>query len=64
MNLLTHDLRKFFGSFLIAHLGVDVITVSKWMGHTNLETTTRIYARLTPELEKQHRFTIGFAFGA
>ena len=33
LNLKTHDLRIFFGSW---HLGVnktDIMTVSKWMGH-------------------------------
>ena len=61
-KLEPHDLRRFFGSFQIAQIGTDVITVSKWMGHANPETTMRIYAKSIPELEKQSRFQMGLAF--
>ena len=60
----THELRRFFGSYLIAQLGVDIITVSKWMGHAKPETTMREYAKLIPEVEEQHKYRMGQAFGA
>ena len=63
-KLQTHDLRKFFGSFQLAQLGTDIITVSKWMGHVNPETTMKIYAKLIPELENQSRFQMGLFFKA
>ena len=43
-NFRFHDLRHTFGTRLIQS-GVDIYTVSKLMGHTNIETTTR-YAHL------------------
>ena len=63
-KLGTHDLRKFFGSFHIAQLGTDIITVSKWMGHANPQTTMKVYAKLIPELANQNKFQMGLAFGA
>ena len=62
-GMSTHDLRRFFGSYLIAQLGVDVITVSKWMGHAKPETTMRAYAKLIPEVEEQHKYRMGDSFG-
>ena len=61
-KLAPHDMRRFFGSFQLAQIGTDLITVSKWMGHANPETTMRIYAKLIPELENQSRFKMGLAF--
>jgi integrase len=55
-----HDLRKGFGSVAIIN-GVDVMTLSHWMGHSNPNITTKIYAKLIPEAEKWHRNTIGTA---
>ena len=60
-TMMTHDLRKFFGSYLLTQEGVDVMTVSKWMGHANPAITMRIYAKVIPETEQQHRFLIGGA---
>ena len=60
-TMMTHDLRKFFGSYLLTQEGVDVMTVSKWMGHANPAVTMRIYAKVIPETERQHRFLIGRA---
>lgn len=62
--LNTHDLRKFFGSFQIGQLGTDIITVSKWMGHTTPEVTMNVYAKLIPEVENSYKFNMGKAFGA
>ena len=64
LSLNTHDLRKFFGSFQIGQLGTDIITVSKWMGHTTPEVTMSVYAKLIPEVENQYKFNMGRAFGA
>ena len=61
-KLAPHDMRRFFGSFQLAHIGTDLITVSKWMGHANPETTMRIYAKLIPELENESKFKMGRAF--
>ena len=60
-TMRTHDLRKFFGSFLLTRQGVDIMTVSKWMGHSNPAITMKIYAKVIPEAEKQHRYSIGRA---
>ena len=60
----THDLRRFFGSFHIAQLGTDIITVSKWMGHSTPETTMKEYAKVIPEMELQNKFRMGMVFGA
>ena len=59
-TMQTHDLRKAFGSVLLTE-GVDIMTVSAWMGHSSPEVTMRIYAKILPEAEKRHRHTIGKA---
>ena len=61
LNLKTHDLRKFFGSW---HLGVnrtDIMTVSKWMGHRDPRVTLSTYAKVIEELEEESRDSIGTA---
>jgi len=61
LNLKTHDLRKFFGSW---HLGVnrtDIMTVSKWMGHRDPKVTFSTYAKVIEELEKEQQYDIGNA---
>ena len=60
-HIHTHDLRKFFGSYLLAQEGVDVMTVSKWMGHATPAITMEVYAKVIPETERQQRFLIGQA---
>ena len=56
----THDLRKAFGSVLLVN-GVDIMTVSHWMGHSSPAVTMKIYAKILPEAEKWHSKTIGTA---
>ena len=59
MNLRTHSLRQFFGSW---HLGVnrtDIMTVSKWMGHRDPRVTLSTYAKVLVELEEGSRYAIG-----
>lgn len=61
LNLKTHDLRIFFGSW---HLGVnktDIMTVSKWMGHLDPRVTLNTYAKVIEELEEESRDSIGTA---
>ena len=38
-----HDLRHTFGTLQICVENVDIKTVSLWLGHSNIETTLRIY---------------------
>ena len=59
-TMLTHDLRKAFGSVLLTN-GVDIMTVSHWMGHSTPAVTMRTYAKVLPEAEKWHSNTIGKA---
>ena len=59
-SMLTHDLRKAFGSVLLTR-GVDIMTVSHWMGHSSPAVTMKIYAEVLPEAEKWHSNTIGKA---
>jgi integrase len=64
LNLKPHDLRKFFGSFHIGEIRTDIVTVSKWMGHSTPEVTMKVYAKLIPEVESGYKFNMGRAFGA
>ena len=59
-TMQTHDLRKAFGSVLLTN-GVDIMTVSHWMGHSRPAMTMGIYAKVLPEAEKWHENTIGKA---
>ncbi len=53
-----HDLRHTFGSRLAAK-GVDVVTIQKAMGHSELATTSR-YLHARPAFEQAHTFTAAF----
>lgn len=44
LELKTHDLRKMYGSFLIAQ-GENIVTVSRWMGHSTPSVTLDIYTK-------------------
>jgi len=44
LEFKTHDLRKMYGSFLIAQ-GVNIVTVSRLMGHSTPSVTLDIYAK-------------------
>ena len=59
-SMLTHDLRKAFGSLLLTR-GVVIMTVSHWMRHSSPAVTMKIYAKVLPEAEKWHSNTIGKA---
>lgn len=46
-----HELRHSFGSILYAN-GVDVITISKLMGHSNIEITVKLYVHDNMDIMK------------
>ncbi len=43
-----HSARHTFASHL-AQNGVSIFKISKWLGHSNVEITAQVYARLSPE---------------
>ena len=53
-DLVGHDLRHFFASGLIA-AGVDVVAVSKAMGHSSAAFTLNTYAHLWPKSDDKIR---------
>jgi integrase len=57
-----HDLRHTFGSRLAAK-GVDVVTIQKAMGHSELTTTSR-YLHARPASEQAQTFTAAFTADA
>jgi integrase len=58
LELKTHDLRKFFGSWHLGMNRTDIMTVSKWMGHRDPRVTLSTYAKVIEELEKEHQDAI------
>lgn len=48
-RLRFHDLRHTFASHLIIDLGLDVVQVSRVLGHSSVSTTLDIYAHLFEE---------------
>ena len=60
-TMQTHDLRKFFGSWLLTQDNLDIATVSKWMGHSPPAITLGVYAKVISEIENSHRYSIGRA---
>ena len=61
LTLTTHSLRKFFASWLLVAGGIDVITVSKWMGRSNPTVTMNIYAKAIEDSEDKYSYLIGNA---
>ena len=61
LTLTTHSLRKFFASWLLVAGGIDVITVSKWMGRSNHTDTMHIYAKTIEESKDKYSYLIGNA---
>jgi len=49
-----HKMRKTLGMVMI-NKGEDISTVQAVLGHTNTATTTRFYAKLTPETLRERR---------
>ncbi|MFC1733870.1 tyrosine-type recombinase/integrase [candidate division KSB1 bacterium] len=46
-NLHFHNLRDTFASHLIMS-GVDILTVSKYLGHSDIKVTEKFYGHLSP----------------
>ena len=61
LTLTTHSLRKPFASWLLVEGRIDVITVSKWMGHSSPTVTMNIYAKTIEESEDKYSYLIGNA---
>lgn len=52
-----HSLRHSFASYLI-YKGVDLLTVSKLLGHENLNVTLKVYAHQLKEMEQKNNDVI------
>ena len=61
LKLTTPSLRKFFASWLLVEGRIDVITVSKWIGHSSPTVTMNIYAKTIEESEDKYSYLIGNA---
>jgi site-specific recombinase XerD len=48
-----HSLRHSFASYLI-YKGIDLLTVSKLLGHENLNVTLKVYAHQLKEMEQEN----------
>jgi|TARA_R110000744_G_scaffold349259_1_gene454915 integrase len=51
----THTLRKFFGSFHISS-GTPIQVVSKWLGHSDIGTTLKHYAKVIKQDEHDNKW--------
>jgi integrase len=47
-TLRIHDMRHTCATWLINHRGADAWRVMRWLGHTNINTTTATYSHLLP----------------
>ena len=56
-DLCYHQARHSFASLITLEAGVPIETISRMLGHTNIQTT-QIYARVTPKklFEDMDRF--------
>ena len=52
LNFRLHDLRHTFATRCIES-GISIFTLSKWLGHSNINTTASIYAHLLTDFERQ-----------
>ncbi|MDH5114674.1 site-specific integrase [Lactococcus lactis] len=52
-----HSLRHSFASYLI-YKGIDLLTVSKLLGHENLNVTLKVYAHQLKEMEQENNDVI------
>ena len=55
LNVPTHTLRKFFGSFHISS-GTPIQLVSKWLGHSDIATTLKHYAKVINQDEHDNKW--------
>ena len=61
LRFTTHNLRTFFASWCLVEGKIDVVTVSKWMGHSSPTVTMDIYAKTIEESENRYDNRIGNA---
>ncbi|MCL0055858.1 site-specific integrase [Dehalococcoidia bacterium] len=61
LKFTTHNLRTFFASWYLVERKADVVTVSKWMGHSSPTVTMNIYAKTIEESENRYANLIGNA---
>ena len=55
LDVPTHTLRKFFGSFHISS-GTPIQVVSKWLGHSDIATTLKHYAKVINQDEHDNKW--------
>lgn len=55
LDVPTHTLRKFFGSFHISS-GTPIQLVSKWLGHSDIATTLKHYAKVINQDEQDNKW--------
>lgn len=58
-----HDLRHCYASYLLAN-GVDLPSVSKWLGHKSVDITARVYAHSLPKTSDKARELLDEAWAA
>ena len=58
-----HDLRHCYASFLLGN-GVDLPSVSKWLGHRDVSITARVYAHSLPKTSDKARELLDEAWAA
>ena len=60
-RITNNNLRTFFASWCLVEGKIDVVTVSKWMGHSSPTVTMDIYAKTIEESENRYTNLIGNA---
>ena len=61
LKLTTDSLRTLFASWLLVEGRIDVITVSKWIGHSSPTITMNRNAKTIEESEYKYSYLIGNA---
>ena len=61
LNLRTHDLRRFFASWLLSEGKADIATVSQWLGHSSPSVTLDCYVKVISEARSKSAAAIGDA---
>ncbi|MCP3904507.1 MAG: tyrosine-type recombinase/integrase [Planctomycetes bacterium] len=56
-----HDLRRTYATEMASH--VDLITLTRWLGHADPKTTQEFYHRVRPETEQAARAALDALHG-